>query len=217
MTQLSTQARENYGRLRSKAIALQEMVERLGDRSIPIQALIDDLVARQLPENLTSTEEIERLQSIEGYLAAQRLLVEATPLEAEVKGAIARIHQELIRCWQIFKASLPELNNRELTPLEDSDSPCSDELFLDFITDCEARKWTVKLLAQETLHLNSEQTKQLIKAWGDAVHAFVEDARQKYEPNSKVQPGQPETFVHFFCIHDELETLYDRLSSVISY
>ncbi|KYC35595.1 hypothetical protein WA1_07165 [Scytonema hofmannii PCC 7110] len=217
MTELSTQAWENYNRLRLKAIAFQERVDRLGDGYTPIKALINDLVARQLPENPTSTEEIvERLQSIENYMAAQRLLIEATPLEVEAKEAIALTHQELLNSWQIFKASLPEWDISQRIFLDGLNSLCSNELFLDFITDCQARMWTMRLLAQERLHLNSDETKRLVEAWGEAVRTFVEDARKKSEKNGKVQPGQPETFVHFFCIRDELNILYDRFSSVIT-
>lgn len=214
MNVLTSQDQENYGKLRTAATEWKNAVNKLDNSYNVIKALVSKLVDELLPKPLNSSEELEnRYKLVESYLSVEQDLEAGVPLPLAEQKAIAPLQQAFLTQLAHCKAAY---SHSKCPPIDDFTTPCRDELFFGFITDSEAEKWTQTLLDRKIPCLNRHQIQQLIGAWECAIQTFVEDAQKKSELGGKVSPGKPETLAHFFCIRDELETLYDRLSPVSS-
>jgi hypothetical protein len=214
MADLTPQDRESYGKLRNAVRALNEKIEKIPAATADLLKQLIAALLTQLPENLETLAELEeQLAKVDGYLLMQNLLLETLKLSGD--RAIAQASQNVSNQSKQIKASLQDIEDADLSKLDDLNPPCADALFLGFITG-EAKTWTEKLLDGYPPNLSSIQIKQLTDAWGTAVRAFVEDARKKKEPQGQVKPGKPDTIMHFFCIHEELEALYDNLSKLVA-
>lgn len=216
MTDLTLQDRDNYTQLRSAAFALKSAMESLDDlpQNKLIKALVNTLVPDELPVSLTTIEELEeQVDRFKGYLAVQKFLLASINATDSQRATISQATENLSNQVTQIKSSLQDIEDADLSTLDDLNAPCVDALFFSLLPSPE-RAWTEKLLDGRLPALTNEQLQKLIAAWGTAISAFVEDARKKNEPAGKVAPGQAETVAHFFCIHEGLEALYDKLSSL---
>lgn len=218
MAELTQQDRENYTKLRDAVATLQKAIRTLGDQ-LPQHKLLKGLVETLLAEAQFSSspntiEELEsRLDRVDGYLASQRLLLDASSLNEAQQNAIAQSTQTLLNQSALIKASLQDIEDSDLSTLDDLNPPCVDALFMTFLPAKE-KGWTEKLLDGRLPALKDEEIQLLIDAWGTAVYKVAEDARQEGEKDGKLFPGKLDTIFRFFCIHEELEALYDRLSTL---
>jgi hypothetical protein len=212
MKELTAPDLENYAHLQAVAIKWKNAVNCLGDSHNLLKVLVNVFVDGQLSVPLISVAELEdRCQLINSYLDVEQCLEAAVPLTPDEQEAIAPLYQAFLNQFEKCKAAC---GHSKCPPIDDFTTPCQDDVFLGFI-DGNAKTWTQKLLDGQIPCLNRHQIQQLIEAWGCAIQAFVKDARETGD-NDNVKPGKPETLAHFFCIRDELETLYDRLSTVVA-
>ncbi len=215
MAELTQQDRENYDKLRKAATDLKSALSPLVSTGNP--KLIKDLFSAlesQLPKILKTIDELEgSLDRIDSYLVAQKFLLDTSSLTEEQQNAIAQATQELRNQADFLKASLQDIEDADLSALDDLNSPCVDALFMKFLPKTE-KDWTEKLLDGRLSTLENNKVQQLTDAWGTAIFKVAEDARQKGEKDGKLIPGELDTIFSFFCIHEELEALYDRLSAL---
>jgi hypothetical protein len=224
MADLTPQAKDSYKKLRKAATDLKTAFGPLSADGNP--TLIKNLflaLEGQLPASLNTIDELEiNLARADSYLVAQEFLLDTSSLNVGQKKAIAQATQELLHQSALLKASLKDIEDVDLSTLESLKPPYLDALFFDFLpkdlqgNPKEEEGWTEKLLDGSLSALNDGQVQQLTDAWGTAISTFVENSRKRNEPKAKLQPGKPDTIVHFFCIHEELEVLYDRLSTLIA-
>jgi hypothetical protein len=123
-----------------------------------------------------------------------------------------KFEQQFSDAIENLQRSLQVLEDRKVDLTGKIEDFQPDSLFLRFIpggANGKLQKWTKILIDDRDPNLKEEQINSLTQAWGTAVSAFAEDARK---PGKKVEPGQPDTFAHFFRIHKELEILYSRLA-----
>jgi len=168
------------------------------------------------PADLNSFEQLQsKVELTGGYLAMYQLftgVIEAINVDA-TKTAINEASQKLSNQYNQLKVSLAAIDDDFL---DDLIPPCSDPLFLGLLTDVgtsKVKSWTQQLLSDQAPALSDSQVQELIDAWGKAVTAFVKDTADK---GDKVEPGEPKTIAHFFCIHDQLEDLYSELSTSVA-
>lgn len=216
MAGLTQQDRENYKKLQIAVKNLWNLIKDLAEN--PIQKLLKSLSNELLqeskfPETLNTLEELEsRLNMIDAYLGPQNLLL-ASPTPA-----IAEATQELLQQSDLIKESLQDLKGTDLSRLDDLESSCTDPQFFELIKgnpkkpNIEA-SWTKSLLADHPLNLNNTQIDQLTNVWGIAIAGIVDDAQKQ---RGKLVPGTTDTISRFFCIHEELEALYDRVSNLVA-
>jgi hypothetical protein len=202
MAELTLEDRENYELLKSAFAGLNYPDTRLN--------LITQSVNAELNKNLENdtTKLRERIDLVDGYLKIHALILPNK--SADVQGIVNLIHE--------LNRSLKVVEDETLELTDEVESFCDDSLFLEFFDKLpspdytpavikQLKNWTEALLSDRVPNLNETQINQLIQAWGKIIEKFVEDART----TGDVEPGEPETFAHFFCIHSELENLYTKL------
>ena len=215
MAGLTQQDRENYKKLQIAVKNLWNLIKGLADS--PTQKLLKSLSNELLqeskfPETLNTLEELESsLNMIDAYLGPQNLLL-ASPTPA-----IAEATQELLQQSDLIKESLQDLKDADLSRLDDLESPCIDTLFFELIEGVSQKpnieaSWTKSLLADHPINLNDQEIRQLTDVWGIAVSGIVKDAQNA----CGMEPGTPGTIARFFCIHEELEDLYDKVSNLVA-
>jgi pterin-4a-carbinolamine dehydratase len=167
-------------------------------------------------KNLSSFEELQaKVELTGGYLTMYQLFTRAIASidDTSKKANINKHHQELLMQYNQLRVSLEAVDDDFLDNVA---TPCSDPLFLRFLTDFTVKTWTNQILSDQAPVLTDSQVQQLIDAWGTAVTKFVEDARKDANVSDPVKPGQSTTIAHFFCIHDQLEGLYSELSTSVA-
>jgi hypothetical protein len=201
MAELTPQDRENYEKL-------QKAFQKLNDGIVftsPIKNITDSVnkvLNPVLKSLINDTGELrKKVDLVDGYLTIQALLI---PNDSAVVQEIANLNEAL-------KRSLKVVEDETIDLTDEIESFCSDSLFFKSL-DAPFKQLTEALLNDRSPDLNETNINPLIQAWGKAVQKFVDDARKKGEQNGKVTPGEPETFASFFCIHNQLETLYSRLA-----
>ena len=212
MAKLTTQDTDNYKNFKKAADSLKDALKPLTVTGNP--KLVKDLFyAIHIPESLKGIGELEELlDRIESYIVVQNFLLDITSLNAEQKLAITNTTQELISQFNLIKESLQDFKDADLSTLDDLGFLCSDEQFLRLI-EGKPREWTKALLGNHSQNLDSNQITQLTDAWGIAVSGIVKDAQDQALP---LKPGTPDTIARFFCIHEELEDLYDKVSDLVA-
>lgn len=95
-----------------------------------------------------------------------------------------------------------------------TDNPCTNQ-FLNYLETKPAEYgWTRDLLeGQQDLPLTDAEIKKLTVSWGCAIDNFVADARKDTATDDPLKFGLSATFAGFLYIHDQLETLYSRLTT----
>lgn len=212
MADLTPQDQENYINLKKAVIALKNKIP---DASTTLKQLIQAVLAK-LPEKVKTSAELEELaEKVDSYLVVQSLLLESLTNEQQ-KTEIAQASQEVSNQNKLLKASLEDVDDADLSALDDLNSFCIDALFLSSITG-KAKTRTQQLLDGFAPNLKDKDIQNLTDAWGAAIQKFAEDSRKDGGKNTDpVRPGKPDTIARFFCIHEELEALYDRLSTLVA-
>ncbi|MCY7408032.1 MAG: hypothetical protein LH631_11840 [Alkalinema sp. CAN_BIN05] len=219
MAELTQPDRDNYKKLQG---LVGKLVAVMGDPKVTagdpkviaeqktfLKSLFEKLFLSTpaLPDKLDTIEELEsRLDKIDTYLSTQNLLLPSPP------DAIAIATKELLEHSALIKESLQDVTDADLSTLDDLGSPCSDEQFFRSI-EGKPKEWTKALLGNHSQNLDSNQITQLTDAWGIAVSGIVKDAQNQAPP---LKPGTPDTISRFFCIHEELEDLYDKVSNLVA-
>jgi hypothetical protein len=216
MTELTQQDRDNYKKLQKIVDILRKAItadsKDQPTQKMLLKSLFDQLFPAKpplsaLPDELETIEELEsRLDKIDAYLGPQNLLL--TPLPPEIDKAT----QELLKQSALIKESLQDIKDADLSTLDDIGSPCSDEQFFQLIKG-KPKSWTKNLLENHPLNLDDKEITQLTDAWGIAVSGIVDDAQKQ---GGKLIPGKTDTIFRFFCIHEELEDLYDKVSNLVA-
>lgn len=212
MADLTPQDQENYINLKKAVIALKNIIP---DALTTLKQLIQAVLAK-LPEKVKTSAELEELaEKVDSYLVVQSLLLESLTNEQQ-KTEIAQASQEVSNQNKLLKASLEDLDDADLSALDDLNPFCMDALFLSSITG-KAKTRTQQLLDGFAPNLKDKDIQNLTDAWGAAIQKFAEDSRKDGGKNTDpVRPGKPDTIARFFCIHEELEALYDRLSTLVA-
>lgn len=198
MAELTQEDRDNYENLKTAFSKLN------------VQGQLNQLkttIFNQLPavQAIINTDELDKKVELVGSFLKIYSILSPEKL-ADV--------QEIVTLNNQLKRSLKVVKDETVDLTEEIESFSSDRLFLKFLSKDEFRSWTEALLSDRDPNLNDNQINQLIQAWGKSVQQFVEDARKKGSSPDEATPGQPETFASFFCIHNELETLYSRLGDI---
>ena len=210
MAKLTQPDRDNYKKLKT-------IVERLRPKVTDdtLKALFNRLLpSTDLPNELNTIQALESiLDKIDAYLGTQNLLLPSPP------DAIATATQELLEHSALIKESLQDVTDAYLSTLDDLGSPCTDAQFLELIpaipgnSKDSPKTWTKRLLVGHSFELSSTDIIKLTDAWGISIAGIVEDAQNQALPLS---PGTPDTIARFFCIHEELEDLYDKVSDLVA-
>ena len=218
MAELTHQDRDNYENFKNAASSLKNALNSLPATGNP--KLVKDLfsaIVHQLPVSLKDIGELKKSpDQIESYMVVQNLLLDISSLNAEQKLAVANTTQELISQSNLIKESLRDITDTDLSALDDLGSPCMDAQFLDLIPDNKtdlSKTWTKRLLAGYSFELSSIDIIKLTDAWGSAIAGIVDDAQKR---GGKLEPGKEDTLFRFFCIHEELEDLYDKVSNLVA-
>jgi hypothetical protein len=222
MAELTQQDRDNYKKLQELVDALRQAIttaDQSKHKAIEfLKSLFEQIFLAKppdpaLPNELNTAEDLEsRLDQIDAYLIPQNLLLQSPPDE------INKATQELLKQSDLIKESLQDIKDADLSTLDDLESPCTDAQFFELITgqNCQntnlLKNWTKRLLAGHSLKLSSENISQLTDAWAIAVSGIIKDAQK----TGGIEPGTPDTIARFFCIHEELEDLYDKVSNLVA-
>lgn len=214
MPDLTPQDRENYKKLQDAVTALKEKIGGL-DGNISSYKTCKELIASLLQVLLAHPNTLEglenRIDHVDGYLLAQKFLL-ATPPNNQA--AIAQATQDVMNQVALIRASLQAVEELDLSTLDDLKPICTDDVFFNHLSG-DPKQWTKHLLNGYQPNLNNNEIQQLTGAWETAVFKVAEDARKANEQNGHVTPG-PDAIARFFCIHEELEALYDRLSALVA-
>jgi uncharacterized protein YihD (DUF1040 family) len=206
MAELTPEDRDNYGKLKDAI----DQIENNTDNSKIISA-VKNLVKQ--PELVKSTEELsEIVEKLSSYWQVSSNL--ETPIKFKKIAGKPDFEQQFSDAIENLKRSLKVVEDKKIDLTDEIEDFQPDSLFLEFIpngTNGDPQKWTKTLINDRDPNLDSGQIDRLTQSWGTAVSKFVEDAR-KPKPGGEVEPGQPDTFAHFFRIHKELEILYSRLA-----
>ena len=218
MAELTDQYRNNHENFKNAASSLKNALNSLPATSN--SKLLKELfsaIVHQLPVSLKDIGELRKSpDQIESYMVVQSLLLDISSLNAEQKLAVANTTQELISQSNLIKESLRDITDTDLSALDDLGSPCMDAQFLDLIPDNKtdlSKTWTKRLLAGYSFELSSIDIIKLTDAWGSAIAGIVDDAQKR---GGKLEPGKEDTLFRFFCIHEELEDLYDKVSNLVA-
>lgn len=218
MAELTDQDRNNYENFKNAASSLKNALNSLPatSNSKLLKELFSAIVC-QLPVSLKDIGELKKSpDQIESYMVIQNLLLDISSLNAEQKLLITNTTQELISQSNLLKESLQDITGADLSTLDDLGSPCTDAQFLDLIPDNKtdlSKTWTKRLLAGYSFELSSTEITKLTDAWGSAIAGIVDDAQKQ---GGKLEPGKADTLFRFFCIHEELEDLYDKVSNLVA-
>ena len=218
MAELTDQDRSNYENFKNAASSLKNALNSLpATTNSKLLKELFSAIVHQLPVSLKDIGELRKSpDQIESYMVVQSLLLDISSLNAEQKLAVANTTQELISQSNLIKESLQDITDTDLSALDDLGSPCIDAQFLDLIPDHKIdlpKTWTKRLLAGYSFELSSTEITKLTDAWGIAIDRIVEDAQDQA---LSLTPGTPDTIVRFFCIHEELEDLYDKVSNLVA-
>jgi hypothetical protein len=199
MAKLTPEDRENYKKLK-------EAFKKLGYQNQPPISELTGKTNNELNINLNDdTSELRRrINLVDSYLKFHALFLPEKSADI----------QEILGLNEQIDRSLKVVEDKILNSTDEIEDFQPDSLFLGFIpsgTNGNLQKWTKILIDDRDPNLKEEQIDSLTQAWEIAVSTFVEDAR-KPKSGGQVEPGQPDTFAHFFRIHKELEILYSRLA-----
>ena len=220
MAELTDQYRNNHENFKNAASSLKNALNSLPATSN--SKLLKELfsaIVHQLPVSLKDIGELKKSpDQIESYMVIQNLLLDISSLNTEQQLSVANTTQELVSQSNLIKESLQD-KDADLSTLDDLGSSCSDAQFLELIpvvpgnNKDSLKTWTKALLAGHSFELSSTEITKLTDAWGIAIAGVVDDAQKQGE---NLEPGKSDTLFRFFCIHEELEDLYDKVSNLVA-
>jgi hypothetical protein len=201
MAELTQQDLDNYNKLK-KAF---EKITKTNQTDLVIEA-----IKTLITGNVKNTEELSAIVNpLYSYWKVLSSL--GKPLQ------FSDLEQQFSDSIENLKRSLKVLEDRKVDLTDGIEDFQPDSLFLKFI-EGEPKQFTTNLIKDRDTNLTEKEIDQLTQAWAMAVSDFVKHARtlksaRKVEVEVELEPGQPDTFVHFFRIHKELEILYSRLAN----
>jgi hypothetical protein len=214
MAELTDQDKQNHEDLKDASTVLHNQKNNLQpELEMLISAVHNNII---LPlQNLAELE--ERLTHVDAYLLMQDFL------QKNPSDSIIQATQKLRDQSTLIKASLQSFEDADLSKLDDFTPACRDDQFFKLISDTPkikgktAKKITLDLLDGLSPNLSSADITELTDRWGIAVSGIVKDAQNSEgETNKQLDPGTPTTIARFFCIHEELEDLYDKVSNLVA-
>lgn len=205
MADLTEQDKKNYEKLQTAFKSLDTT-----KYSEPIKAITSSIkteIAKPLAITDDTNELRRRIDLVDSYLKFHALLLQDNAADV----------QDIIGLNEQIDIALNAIKDETINLTDDIENFQPDSLFIRFVEESEAsptaKASTVILIDDRVPNLKEEQIDYLTQVWGKAISKFVEDARRKNETGGSVNPGQSETFAHFFRIHKELEILYGRLAN----
>lgn len=209
MADLTEQDKKNYEKLQTAFKNLDTI--KYSEPSKAVTLSIKTEIAKPLAITDDTNELRRRIDLVDSYLKIHAFLVPPEKL-LDI--------QDILDLNKQIDSSLNAIKNETLNLTDDIEIFQPDSLFITLVEASEASPpatptataSTVILIDDRAPNLKEEQIDYLTQVWGKAISKFVEDARRKNEKKGSVDPGQPETFAHFFRIHKELEILYGRLA-----
>jgi hypothetical protein len=214
MIEFTEQDKANYESLKDASTTLHKQKDNLRSELRPLI----DAVHANIISSLQNVLEMEgRLAHVDAYLLMQDFL------QKDPSHSIIQATQKLRDQSALIRASLQNIEDADLSKLDDFDFPCRDDQFLNLIratpkiNNKTAKELTLSLLNGLSLNLSNADITELTDRWGTAVSGIVKDAQNSEgDTNKHLDPGTPSTIARFFCIHEELEDLYDKVSNLVA-
>ncbi len=229
MAKLTPEDRENYNNLKE---AFSQRSVLLEATDLTLKALVPLIDIEKIPTNTDFLH--QKIDSLDLYLKVleiQKTSLDFNPTNKSNPDEKKKLNQHFFDSLRELKRSLKVVEDENLDLTDEVESFRSDTLILEFLPKTDdnyelAKQSTEKLLNNQDPNFSEKQINKLIQAWEIAISKFVEDARKpkpiensavveskrKLGSGGQVEPGQPDTFAHFFRIHKELEILYGRLA-----
>jgi predicted nucleic acid-binding Zn-ribbon protein len=209
MAKLTEQDKKNYDKLKEAFKKIDPKSE-----SLSLKAAKDKITIDDIPKETEALR--ERIERIERYIEFSNDFGNLIKFTGDGEDA-GKFEQQFSDAIENLQRSLNVIEDEALDLTNEIEELQPDNLFLKFVANKKSKEWTRILIKNRDPNLEEEQIDQLTKSWGTAVSKFVEDARKpkdptKHQPDGQVEPGQSDTFAHFFRIHKELEILYGRLA-----